>query len=103
MTKNHKLASAILDGGFYEFKRQLTYKCDWYKTTLTLAPRFYASSKLCSSCGEKKEDLTLKDRIYHCEKCGLEKDRDLNASLNLEKLAVSYTVSACGVSRKPMP
>lgn len=103
MTKNHKLASAILDGGFYEFKRQLTYKCEWYKTTLTLAPRFYASSKLCSSCGEKKEDLTLKDRIYHCEKCGLETDRDLNASLNLEKLAVSYTVSACGASRKPVP
>jgi putative transposase len=102
MTKNHNLASAILDGGFYEFRRQLAYKCEWYKTTLTLAPRFFPSSKTCSSCGEKKQDLKLSDRMYHCSVCGVEIDRDLNASLNLEKLAVCNTVSACGASRKPV-
>lgn len=102
MTKNHCLASAILDGGFYEFRRQLTYKCDWYSTKLTIAPRFYPSSKTCSNCNEKKEVLKLAERVFHCEKCELEIDRDLNASLNLEKLAVSYTVSACGASKKPV-
>jgi transposase len=49
---------------------------------------FFPSSKTCSSCGEKKLDLKLSDRTYHCEKCGVETDRDLKTSLNLEKLAV---------------
>jgi putative transposase len=102
MSQNHKLASAILDGGFYEFKRQLTYKCDWYGSTLTIAPRFYPSSKTCSNCQNVKSDLTLKDRIYHCDCCGHAIDRDLNAAINLKSKAVSYTVSnACGGVNKP--
>nr|WP_293101514.1 zinc ribbon domain-containing protein [Okeania sp. SIO2F4] len=48
MLKNHKLASAIADCGFYEFKRQLAYKCEWYGSQLVIAPRFYPSSQICS-------------------------------------------------------
>ena len=97
MSKNHKLASAILDGGFFEFKRQMEYKCKWYGTTLTIVDRFYPSSKTCSNCGTIKKDLQLKDRVYKCPVCGNEIDRDLNASINLGKKAVSYIASACGV------
>jgi putative transposase len=97
MSKNHKLASAILDGGFFEFKRQLVYKCEWYGSKLTVVDRFYPSSKTCSNCSEVKTELSLKDRIYECEHCGHVQDRDLNAAINLAKKAVSYTVSPCGV------
>ena len=89
MSKNHRLASAILDGGFHEFRRQLTYKCKWYGSTLTVADRFYASSKTCSCCGTKKKKLKLSERTFKCDECGFSMDRDLNAALNLKKLAVS--------------
>ncbi len=91
MSKNHKLASAILDGGFYEFRRQLTYKCEWYGSLLTVADRFYPSSKTCSSCGIKKMTLKLSERTFNCESCSFSCDRDLNASLNLRNKSVSYT------------
>jgi len=103
MSKNHKLASAILDGGFYEFRRQLTYKCEWYGSKLVIADRFFASSKTCAQCGTVKKDLTLKDRMYRCDACGFHTGRDFNASINLKNVAVSSTVSACGVSKQPKP
>lgn len=84
LSQNHRLASAILDGGFYEFKRQLTYKRAWYGSTLTLAPHYFASSKTCTVCGQKKVHLTLKDRIFRCDSCVHEQDRDLNAAINLK-------------------
>lgn len=92
MSKNHRLASAILDGGFYEFRRQLTYKCEWYGAELVVANRFFASSKTCSGCGHKKAKLTLKDRIFSCEVCENELDRDFNAAKNLEKYGASYAL-----------
>jgi putative transposase len=101
MSRNPKLSSAILDGGFYEFRRQLTYKCDWYGSTLTVVDRFYPSSKTCSGCQKVKKELSLKERTYCCEHCGLEIDRDLNAAINLRSKAVSYTASACGVLKPP--
>jgi putative transposase len=102
MSRNHKLSSAILDGGFYEFRRQLTYKCDWYGSKLTVVNRFYPSSKTCSGCQAVKKDLSLKERTYCCAHCGLEIDRDLNAAINLRNQSVSYTaVNACGVSKLP--
>jgi putative transposase len=103
MSKNHKLASAILDGGFYEFRRQLSYKCEWYGSKLIVADRFFASSKTCCQCGTIKKDLQLKDRMYHCDACRFHTGRDLNASINLKNLAVSSTASACGVSNNPKP
>ncbi len=96
MSKNHKLASAILDGGWYEFRRQLSYKSEWYGSKLTLVNRFYPSSKTCSTCNEIKKDLKLSDRTFKCPHCGHKMDRDLNASMNLKKMAVGYTVYACG-------
>jgi putative transposase len=96
MSKNRKLASAILDGGFYEFKRQLLYKKAWYGGSVLIADTFFPSSKLCSNCGNKKEKLKLSERKYVCEACSFEMDRDLNASKNLKKLAVSSTVTSFG-------
>jgi len=96
MSKNHNLASAILDGGFFEFKRQLIYKKEWYGGSVILANRFFPSSKLCSSCGSKKENLKLSEREYCCTECSEIIDRDFNASLNLNNLAVSSTVLAFG-------
>ena len=101
MSKNHKLASAILDGGFHEFKRQIEYKTKWYGSKMTVVDRFYPSSKTCSECQNIKQDLTLKDRVFKCPNCGMEKDRDLNASINLKNCAVSYTVNVCGEVNKP--
>jgi len=96
MVKNHNLASAILDGGFYEFKRQLLYKKEWYGGSVILANTYYPSSKLCSCCGSKKEVLKLSEREYACTECSSVMDRDYNESKNLENLAVSSTVTAFG-------
>lgn len=83
MLQNRKLARAVSDCGFYEFKRQLQYKC----RKVVEADRFYPSSKTCSGCGVVKAGLTLSERTYRCACCGLEIDRDLNAALNLSRLA----------------
>ena len=84
MMKNKHLSNAISKQGFYEFKRQLEYKCKFRGIDLVVADRFYPSSKTCSQCGEIKKDLKLSDRVYKCS-CGLMIDRDLNASINLSK------------------
>ena len=83
MMKNKHLAEAIQEQKWYEFRRQMEYKCKRNNIKFSTAPRFYASSKLCSNCGNKKVDLTLNDRTYICEHCGFVIDRDLNASINL--------------------
>ena len=84
MMKNKHLSDAIRKQGFYEFKRQLEYKCKFRGIEFVVADRFYPSSKTCSQCGEIKKDLKLKDRVYKCS-CGLTIDRDLNASINLSR------------------
>jgi putative transposase len=84
MVKNHKLAKSIQNAMFGEIYRQLKYKCEWNGIKFVTADRFYPSSKICSKCGNIKEDLTLKDRIYVCPHCGNVIDRDLNASINLK-------------------
>ena len=108
MLKNHHLAQAIGDVGFAEFKRQLLYKASWYGARVILADRWEPSSKTCSGCGWLDADLTLSDRTFTCEQCSLVLDRDLNAAINLSKLAGSSSDSqnACGVAsagtkRKP--
>ena len=83
MMRNHRLAKSLADVSFYEFKRQLTYKAEYNGREIHQVDRFYPSSKLCSNCGALKTDLTLKDRVYCCDKCGTHLDRDYNASLNL--------------------
>ena len=105
MMKNHHLAQAIGDVGFHEFKRQLQYKGQWYGCEVMFADRFYPSSKTCSRCGVVKAVLGLEERTYHCEACGLEMDRDLNAAINLEHLYTTTASSAgshaCGEDGRP--
>lgn len=83
MLKNKHLSKAISEQKFYEFRRQLAYKCKFSGIELTPADRFYASSKECSCCHHKNKALKLSDRTYKCPKCGLTIDRDLNAAINL--------------------
>lgn len=82
MMKNRHLAKAIQKQGFYEFRRQLEYKCKRKGIELILADRFFPSSKTCSSCGAINKNLKLSDRVFNCD-CGFSVDRDLNASINL--------------------
>lgn len=100
MLKNHHLAQAISDVGFAEFRRQLLYKAEWYGSQVVVASRWEPSSKTCSACGWVDDDLTLADRVFHCQYPGCEQvlDRDLNAAINLSKLAESSPDSqnACG-------
>ncbi len=91
MMKNRHLAKAVMQQNFYTFKEWLTAKCKQHHIELRVVGRFYPSSKLCSCCGTKKIKLSLAERIFKCDACGVELDRDFNASLNL-KLAKEYTV-----------
>lgn len=83
MMKNRHLSKAIANQKFYEFRTKLINKAKKLNIEIRLADTFYPSSKLCSCCGSIKHDLKLKDRIYKCNYCNLEIDRDYNASLNL--------------------
>ena len=67
----------------FQVQRQLLYKTEQYGGYVQLVDRWYPSSKICHSCGWIKEDLTLKDRTWVCEQCGVVNERDLNASLNI--------------------
>ena len=89
MVKNHNLAKAISNVSLYELRRQFEYKAKMYGKEIKYIDRYYPSSKTCSNCGNIKNDLTLKDRIYKCPNCGLEIDRDFNASLNILRQAMS--------------
>lgn len=82
MMANHKLAGAIADLGFYEFRRQLNYKCEMYGSSLVLVDQWFPSTKTCSSCGTKK-DMPLSIRTYECSNCRLSIDRDHNAAINI--------------------
>ena len=84
MIKNHKLAKSISDASFFEFNRELEYKARWNYKLISRIDRFYPSSQICSHCGNKSSQTKdLGVRTYICEKCGLEIDRDYNASINI--------------------
>ena len=85
MMQNHKLAKSIQDLGLGKFKTMLEYKCVWRGRELVKVSRWFPSSKTCSCCGHKKETLSLSERTFICDNCGLEIDRDYNASVNLDK------------------
>lgn len=88
MTKNRYLRKAIQEQCFFEFIRQMRYKCEWNGIEFIQADRNYPSSKTCSHCGNIKRDLKLSNRIYRCDKCGLVIDRDYNAAINLSRYVV---------------
>jgi len=89
MMKNRHLARSIMDMGFFEFRRQLEYKAAMRGGQVVVADRFYASSKTCSVCGHKLDDLPLSVRQWTCPDCGVVHDRDVNAAINLKKVAES--------------
>jgi putative transposase len=100
MLANHQLAKAIADMGFYEFRRQLTYKCQLYGSKLVIVDRWFPSSKTCSNCGTKKETLSISQRVFECNCCNFVIDRDLNAAINLSHCVAGVPpVVASGVSK----
>ncbi|WP_033796930.1 RNA-guided endonuclease InsQ/TnpB family protein [Bacillus pseudomycoides] len=88
MLKNKHLSKLIWEQKLYEFKRQIEYKCKKYGVDFVQVGRFFPSSKMCSTCGSVKRLLKLSERRYKCD-CGLEIDRDMNASINLKKYGES--------------
>jgi len=87
MLANHKLARAVADVGFHKIRRQLQYKSSRYGTRIVPADRWYPSSRLCSVCGVRNGELTLAERVWTCAACGIRHDRDVNAAVNLQRLA----------------
>ena len=97
MVKNRRLSRAISDASWGTLYRFLQYKCEWLGQRFLKIDRFYPSSKLCSSCGNK-QDLPLHIRVFECTACGLKLDRDINASINIRAAGTSVLV-ACGEMR----
>lgn len=89
MVTNHRLARAVSDCGFAELRRQLVYKSARTGAAIHIIDRWYPSSKTCSNCGTVKAKLSLNERTYCCDACGLRIDRDLNAAINIEKQHVA--------------
>lgn len=85
MGRLRTLARAIADAGLGDLRRLLEYKAVWYGVEFVVADRWFSSSKTCSGCGHVKESLLLSERVYRCEACDLELDRDLNAAVNLAR------------------
>ena len=91
LVKNRCLSKAISDAAFGKIRQQTEYKCKRHDSRLVLADRFFPSSQLCSDCGHRQK-MPLSVRMFCCEACNLRKDRDFNASLNLE----NYQALAAG-------
>ena len=98
MMANDRLAFAISDVGFGLFRTQMEYKAKRFGTRLVIADRWYPSSRLCSVCGWKNETLKLQDREWICPECGTRHDRDLNAALNLKRLATATALPVASPS-----
>ncbi len=100
MMGNHKLARAIGDMGWGEFRGMLEYKSNWHGKNISIIGRFDPSSKTCSSCGKINKELTLKDRNWTCGSCGTTHDRDVNAAINIKTFGLRN--QPCASQREPM-
>lgn len=89
MMSNHKLARSVADMSFFEFRRQLEYKAGMTGSRIVVADQWYPSSKICSCCGQKREDLSLGTRRWTCLQCGTSHNRDVNAAVNLKNYALN--------------
>jgi putative transposase len=94
MLANARLSRAIADVGFYEFRRQLQYKAQRFGTRIVVADRWYPSSKVCSGCGSRYATLVLGKRSWTCDVCSARHDRDVNAAINLQRLATDALAAA---------
>ena len=99
MVKNHKLAQAISDVSWSELLRQLEYKATWYGREILVIDRYFASSKTCSACQHKLDELTLSVRKWKCPNCGTVHDRDHNAAINI--LQAGLTKKYGAMERSP--
>ncbi|MFD4798137.1 RNA-guided endonuclease InsQ/TnpB family protein [Streptomyces anulatus] len=98
MVRNRKLARAISDAAWWEFRSMLEYKAQWYGREVIAVDRWFPSSKLCSACGASQARMPLNVRTWTCD-CGTTHDRDVNAAINL--LAAGRAVTACGAGVRP--
>ncbi len=109
MVRTHQVARSLADAGFAEFRCQLAYKCGGYGSRLVVADRWFPSSKRCSRCGTVKAELSLSERTFRCDACGLGIGRDVNAAINLAWWADHHAVTAsaaetqtaCGADVRP--
>ena len=102
MMRNRRLARAIADAGMAGFLARLEYKCRWYGAEYLKADRWFPSSKLCSHCGWKKDDLTLSETVWRCDSCEALNQRDANAARNLELWpGLSFPVTGRGDRVRP--
>ncbi|MEU1033058.1 RNA-guided endonuclease TnpB family protein [Streptomyces mirabilis] len=98
MVKNRKLARAISDAAWSEFRSMLEYKAQWYGREVIAVDRWFPSSRLCSACGTLQDKMPLNVRTWTCD-CGVTHDRDVNAAHNL--LAAGLAVTVCGAGARP--
>ena len=82
---SHKLHRLVQESNFYKFKMYLINKCIEYGIKVRLVDTYYPSTKLCSKCGNRNNDIRLVDRTYRCNECGLIIDRDENSAINIYK------------------
>ncbi len=97
MIKNRKLAKAIADVAWGRFVEILSYKAKWYGKNILQVNRFFASSKICSCCGEKQDKLPLSVRFWTCNHCKTEHDRDINASINIKNQGLADALGLSGM------
>ena len=96
MIRNRRLSRAIADAGMSSFVSMLQYKSELYGAETIRIDRWYASSKVCSGCGNRKAELALSVREYRCHVCGLVMDRDENAAINIDNEAARSADSLNG-------
>lgn len=94
MINNNTLARLINDASWNKFINMLEYKAEWYGVNIFKIGRFDPSSKICSNCGDINHNLKLSERTWICKKCNALHDRDVNAAINIKKIALKKTV--CG-------